>query len=163
MSKNTRRPIWQWILFSAILTGMIATFFLYFVLGQDNPYSSQDIPHIRRQTLPLHGTLNLPLLERNNSKESGKLLLKETHGQLSIIILLNERPLEIAQPAQMHTGSCQQIGPVKYQLNPVINKKSTTILQVNLAKLKEQLPLSLIILKSKDDTMTVTCSDVRLE
>ncbi|HSE34617.1 MAG TPA: peptidoglycan-binding protein [Candidatus Paceibacterota bacterium] len=64
-------------------------------------------------------------------------------------------------PAHIHVGSCPTPGAVKYPLNPVVNGKSKTVLDVSVEELVKGLPLAVNLHKSATELATsVACGNL---
>lgn len=57
------------------------------------------------------------------------------------------------QTANIHTGTCEELGDVVYQLNDISDSASETILELDMEQLLAQLPLSI----NADD---ISCGDI---
>jgi hypothetical protein len=75
------------------------------------------------------GPVELTLNAQNNSKQNGKVTLLDQDGQTKVVIEVAPGPKGVQQPAHIHAGDCSSLGAVKYNLNPVVDGKSETILQ----------------------------------
>jgi hypothetical protein len=71
-------------------------------------------------------SLTVNLLEQNNSKETGTATISENNGQLTVVLNMTGAPKGVAQPAHIHSGSCAELGDIKYPLNTPTNGVSTT-------------------------------------
>lgn len=96
------------------------------------------------------------LSAQGNSNESGVATLKETNGQTTVSISLTGNTENVAQPAHIHAGVCPGVGAVVYPLNSVVNGQSTTMLDVSIAQLMQQLPLAVNVHKSNEEISTYT-------
>lgn len=66
-----------------------------------------------------------------------------------------------AYPAHIHVGSCPTPGAVKYPLNPVVNGKSKTLIDVSVGDLVKGLPLAVNLHKSATELATsVACGNL---
>lgn len=104
--------------------------------------------------------LTVTLNEQNQSGETGTATLKETNGKVTVTLTMKGAPSG-AQPSHIHVGSCKNLGAVKYPLNPVVNGKSETTVNVTLAQLKTSLPFAINVHKSADEAQVyVACGDL---
>jgi plastocyanin len=65
-------------------------------------------------------------------------------------------------PAHLHTGACPQSGAIAYALNPVVNGRSETMLEVGIEDILKGMPLSLNMHKSASDHAPVACGNVEI-
>jgi len=79
----------------------------------------------------------LGLMELNNSGEDGEVTLSaQGSGKTLVSVSLEGAPKGVAQPAHIHKGNCDRLNPVPaYPLNPVVNGRSTTVVNAPLSKL----------------------------
>jgi hypothetical protein len=98
--------------------------------------------------------------EQNQSGQSGQVYWQEKNGKVTVTINL-EGALQAPQPAHLHTGTCNQLGAIKYPLNDVVNGKSETTLDVTEAQLKADLPLAANVHKSQTElSVYVACANI---
>lgn len=114
--------------------------------------------------LELPAKVNVNLAALNNSGEQGTATLEEVNGQVKVMVNLTGAPADQPQPAHLHPGACAAPDPAPaYQLSAVVNGQSETLLEVSLAQLKGELPLSINVHKSADDAATyVACGDLTI-
>lgn len=86
--------------------------------------------------------------------QSGTALLMETAEGL--VVEVNASPLETQQPAHIHVGECPGVGAILYDLNPVVNGVSTTVLPVTMDELMAQLPLAINLHQSQENIEVYT-------
>ncbi len=83
-----------------------------------------------RAALAQQESNSIPLLEQNNSGQSGTATFtySEDYSTVTIEINLSNGTAE-PQPAHIHTGSCADLNPKPfYPLNNVVNGKSVTVI-----------------------------------
>lgn len=103
------------------------------------------------------------LAEQNNSGESGVATFMEENGRVKVTLKMTGAPADVVQPAHIHTGSCPDVGGVKYPLTSPVNGMSETMLDVSLDQLRSQLPLGLNVHKSTAEAgVYVSCGDLVL-
>jgi len=95
-----------------------------------------------------------------SSSEKGKVTLTPTlAGKVQVSIKLDKDAS--VQSAHIRSGTCKNLGAVKYSLNSLVNGKSETTLNTSLAQLILQIPLALDVHKSASQTSTVAaCADL---
>ena len=109
------------------------------------------------------GEVKVELAAQNNSDISGVALLKEKNNKVEIKINLKGVTVNASEPAHIHTGTCASLGGIKYPLVSPIGGKSETKLDVSLAQLKAELPLSINVHKSAEEPgVYVACGDIKL-
>lgn len=110
------------------------------------------------------GPEEFSLEEQSDSNEEGDVTLTETSdGRLNIVLTVDNVPANLSQPAHIHNGSCDELGSVRYNLNPVVNGRSETTLSMTLAQLTAQLPLAINVHRSASQmNVNVACADLDL-
>jgi hypothetical protein len=102
------------------------------------------------------GQMTVSLSPQGNSGESGIASLGETDGRVTVNVALAGNAGSVAKPAHIHAGTCPGVGAISYPLNPVVNGRSTTVLNVSMAGLMQQLPLVINVHKSAEEISTYT-------
>lgn len=100
--------------------------------------------------------MTVALSPQGNSGESGIATFAEANGRVTVNIALAGNTGNVAQPAHIHAGTCPGVGAISYPLNSAVNGRSTTVLNVSMAQLMQQLPLVINIHKSADQLSTYT-------
>jgi len=107
-------------------------------------------------------TMSIVLAKQNNSEQSGSVTLTEENGQTTVTIALDDYTKDVSQPAHIHNGACPDVGDVMYPLTNVVNGASETVLDVDLATLKSELPLAVNVHKSAAEASVYTsCGDLQ--
>jgi hypothetical protein len=75
------------------------------------------------------------LAAQNNSGESGTATLTAAGANTTVVLSITGQPAGVPQPVHIHTGSCDQLGGVKYPLTNLVDGKSTTTVNASLADL----------------------------
>ena len=105
--------------------------------------------------------IEIAMKAQNGSGESGKAILTDVSGKTKVELQITGEPQGISQPAHIHTGSCSNLGAVKYPLTFPMNGSSVTTLDMPLSQLLGQLPLVVNVHKSSADINTyVSCGDI---
>jgi len=106
-------------------------------------------------------TLTVNLGEQNNSQETGTATLTEDNGSTTVVLNLTGAPKGVAQPAHIHTGSCANLGDVKYPLNTPTDGTSSTVLDgTTIADLLAS-PMAINVHKSTTEVNTyIACGDI---
>jgi len=117
------------------------------------------------ETAKMPRSVAFPVYAQNDSKESGAVMLVEAGAQTHVVIDLSDVPADVTQPAHIHTGSCAEIGGVKYPLTGVAKAEtgpvSQTTLDVSFEQLMSELPLAINVHKSQEESgVYVACGDV---
>ena len=106
-------------------------------------------------------SLSLTLAEQNQSSQSGTANIFEVGDKTKIELTLRNSPSE-PQPAHIHTGSCAELGGVKYPLTFPVNGTSDTTLDVSYDELLAELPLAINVHKSvAEASVYVACADIK--
>jgi hypothetical protein len=75
-------------------------------------------------------THTIPLRSQYGFRQHGEAVLTETGRNLTIAITVNMTPGEAPEFVHIHRGSCAHLGsPMSYDLEPIRNGRSTTVLQ----------------------------------
>ena len=74
--------------------------------------------------------------QQNNSGQAGFVTLFPRGARTMVSIRLDGAPAGSTEPAHVHRGECPKINPAPaFPLNPVVNGRSTTLLNVPLSRL----------------------------
>lgn len=96
---------------------------------------------------------SLDAVEEAGFNQSGGASLVEENGKVRVTILLNTVPaLDAPQSANIHVGTCGNVGAAVYTLNDVENGKSETLLTTTLAQIRRQMPLIVNVKQSASRT-----------
>ena len=155
-SKNyfTPRNILIYVVIGVIVYGLI----YYFVMNKN---TTSQAPYGDTMTEEETMTMTVSLSVQNESGEEGTAALTEADGKTTVSISLTGAPIDVEQPAHIHAGACPTPGDVVYPLTNVVNGFSETVLDVDLATLKGQLPLAVNVHKSTPEiSVYVACGDL---
>jgi hypothetical protein len=96
---------------------------------------------------------SLDAVEGTGFNQSGGASLVEENGKVRVTILLNSvAALADPQPANIHVGTCGNVGAAVYTLNDVENGKSETLLTTSLSQIRRQMPLIVNVKQSSSRT-----------
>lgn len=113
-------------------------------------------------SVPTPITLNLTA--QNDSGLTGAVKLTEVDGKTNVDLQTSGGLLTMTsptEPAHIHSGTCANIGGVKYALSNVIAGSSVTVVDSSLAELKAEFPLAINIHKSVKEIGTyIACVDL---
>lgn len=85
----------------------------------------------------------------------------EMSDRMMMPVMNGTGTVSASYPAHIHLGSCPTPGAVKYPLNPVVNGKSKTVIDVSVAELVKGLPLAVNLHKSATELATsVACGNL---
>jgi hypothetical protein len=73
--------------------------------------------------------VSVKLNTQNNSGEGGTATLCDSSGGLVVKTTLSGSPEGVAQPEHIHTGTCADLGGVKYPLQSVSNGSATSVVK----------------------------------
>lgn len=106
-------------------------------------------------------TMSVALEAQNDSGQPGTVTLTEVDGKTTVSLSL-DAPSSVPQPAHIHAGACPTPGEVVYPLTNVVDGSSETVLDVDLATIKSQLPLVVNVHKSETESgVYVACGDLQ--
>jgi hypothetical protein len=104
--------------------------------------------------------ITVPLQPQNDSDIRGTVTITEAAGKARLTIQYNNGLKDTPQPAHIHTGSCAQLGGVKYPLTSAVNGASVTTLNISVAQLLKEKPWAINVHKSVAEADTyVACGD----
>lgn len=150
-----------------IIVGIIVLVVLGFVLFRGGALAPEEevqptAPSVEVALPEVARSLTVILESQNDSGERGSATLTAVEGGIEVVLDLVEGiPVDITQPAHIHTGSCANLGGVKYPLTFPLNGNSFTALDVSLDQLLSELPLAVNIHKSTDEPgVYVSCGEI---
>lgn len=118
---------------------------------------------VERSNAPVPVILNF--VAQNNSGVSGTATLMTVDGKVKAELKTSGGILALispSEPAHIHTGTCADLGAVKYSLANVTANHSVTVVDVSMAALKAELPLAINIHKSAKAIGTyIACVDLK--
>ena len=115
----------------------------------DSSSQLQDTPSSpTQQTDTMIGITEIALSSLSNTGASGTAILEEQNGYVRVTISTTGTQLPEVQTAAIYSGSCTDLGEIKFPLTSVENGTSTTTLAVSMTSLKGMGPLALQIEKS---------------
>lgn len=94
--------------------------------------------------------------------QSGTTLLEETEDGVIVTINVTGYTTNLEQPAHIHTGTCPTPGEIVYPLEDIVaGVSTTTLIDVTLEQLNDELPLAINVHKSDAESNVYTaCGDV---
>lgn len=113
--------------------------------------------------LPLEeNSIDIKLSPQSDSSETGVVSLVEKDGKVRVVINMLGTPIDVPQPAHIHTGKCPTPGDVKYPLTNVLNGKSETTIGTTIEDLRKMMPLVVNVHKSTTEASAyVACGDLK--
>lgn len=143
-----------------IIWGLIAIAVLgiaWYVITQTSPMETL----YSQSQEALTRTLTIRLDQQNNSGETGIAVLTDIGGKTQVELRLTGAPVDVLQPAHIHTGTCATITGVKYPLVFPMNGSSITVLELSLDSLLAELPLAINVHKSAMEAgVYYACGDI---
>ena len=89
-------------------------------------------------------------------------VLSPAGDQTNVAITLTDALSDGPNPVHIHSGSCDNLGSVKYSLTDVVNGASVTILDLALQDLMADLPLAINVHKSAEElNVYLACADLK--
>ena len=142
--------------------GLAAIFIMFQEPAQNGEKETSSEPE---EVEPTSRFAAFPVSAQNDSGESGAATLTEVEGQTRVVIDVSDVPAGVLQPAHIHTGSCEELGGVKYPLANVekaqMGPASVTILGTPFEQIMSELPLAINVHKSQEEPgVYVACGDV---
>lgn len=107
--------------------------------------------------------MKIDLKAQNASGETGYATL-EPHGSGTLVVIhLQGGPAGVAQPAHIHSGTCDKLDPKpSFGLKPVKGGESSTVVPVAISKLTAS-PMAINVHESaKDLKKYVACGDIKM-
>lgn len=159
----TPKNIIIYFVIAALIYGAVYSLFLS-KKGTNSPYTAPTPTSSVTQTTPTAAVTpsSIILDEVNTSGESGLVTLTESNGKTTVDVVMTKAPAGSKQPAHIHKGGCPGIGDVLFPLTDVVDGKSTTVLDVDMASLKAAMPLAINVHKSTAEIAKyVACGDLK--
>lgn len=89
--------------------------------------------------------------------QAGTAILTQRNNQVVVTVTINQPSgVDNNQPININTGTCTNIGKIIFQLNNIVEGKSTTTLNTTLNRIENQKPLVISINRSNADTNIYT-------
>ncbi|PIR89417.1 MAG: hypothetical protein COU07_00765 [Candidatus Harrisonbacteria bacterium CG10_big_fil_rev_8_21_14_0_10_40_38] len=140
-----------WTLFGIIIVAVVAIIALS---GNTTPKNNESMEEI------LNNTVLVNLATQNNSGETGTAAIVEENGKIKVLVNISGSP-ENDQPMHIHEGTCESLGPIKWELNPIKNDASETMLPISKEEIKTNLPLAINVHKSQSELKEyVACGNI---
>jgi hypothetical protein len=153
------------ILLYLIIGGVVYALVYFLFMKNGNSYTSPDYMQpatTQVQTAPASVSMTVQLASLNSSGETGTAILSDENGKTKVVVAMQNEPASASQPAHIHVGACPAPGAVKYPLSNVVGGTSETVLDVDMATLKSELPLAVNVHKSNNEiTSYVSCGDLK--
>ena len=103
--------------------------------------------------------VSVELGEQNDSGQTGEATLRP-HGNAETVVILEIEGGDEAQPAHVHTGTCEELGDVAHALENVEGGRSETTVPVSLDELQSE-DFAINVHKSEAEIETyVACADL---
>lgn len=119
----------------------------------------------RPPTVPVRSvqrTITVKLEPQGGSGRSGIAVLAEIQGKVKVVMNLSGPSGGVLRPAHIHSGSCPDVGAVKYPLSSLADGASQTDLDISLDELMTQQPLAINIHKSSDEpSIYLACGNIK--
>jgi hypothetical protein len=89
-------------------------------------------------TTPQTASVVIPVAPQSDSKQTGTATLTSTpDNKTQVVVTIDGEPAGAQEPAHIHQGSCKNLNPKPvFPLNPIVDGKSTTIVDAPLATLQ---------------------------
>lgn len=139
----------------AVLVVLIIGAVVFFALQNNNSGQNNQQQQAQNQNQQSMAPAEAPMMAHNSSNQPGTVTLTEVDGSTVVVIDLTPGPKGVEQPAHINLGSCDQIGSLKYNLNPVVDGKSETTLQPALHFIHGLGQLTVNVRKSAAENMAI--------
>lgn len=107
------------------------------------------------------GSILVQLSQKNDSGQDGEAILTDTSEGLSIIVEISPPSLPYSQPANIHKGTCSDLGDVFYELGIVEGGFMEILLDTDLDSLSQKTPLAINVVRSETQKdIRVACGDI---
>ena len=129
-------------------------------------YHAAKVRQLRQTVKPMPNrsvqrTITVQLGSQGGSGRSGTAVLAEIDGKVKVVVSLSGPSGGVSRPAHIHSGSCPDVGAVKYPLTSLAEGASQTNLEVSLDELVAQSPLAINIHKSSEEpSIYLACGDI---
>jgi hypothetical protein len=105
--------------------------------------------------------VTVPLEEVDNSNIQGTAVFSEEARRALVRLNVEGLSENSSPPAHIRSGTCDNIGAVRYPLGSVENGRSNTTLAVEVGELLDQLPLAVTVSRSiQENNVYVACGDI---
>jgi heme/copper-type cytochrome/quinol oxidase subunit 2 len=106
--------------------------------------------------------VSIVLSEQNASGQKGTAYFTEVQDGVQVVVNLEGAAADSKYPSHIHRGTCEELGGVKFSLNPIVDGTSTTLVAVTLDELKAE-KLALNVHKSDSELSVYTaCGNLTL-
>lgn len=130
-------------------------------------YHAAKVRQLRQNSKPMptrsvQRTITVQLDSQGGSGRTGTAVLAEIDGKVKVVVSLSGPSGGVLRPAHIHSGSCPDVGAVKYPLTSLAEGASQTNLDVSLDELAAQAPLAINIHKSSEEpSIYLACGDIK--
>lgn len=107
-------------------------------------------------------TKTVELLEQSKSGMNGKVAFVDEGDKTRVTITLSGKGIIGPLPAHVHSGSCPNVGVIKFPLNDVKNGSSDTMINIRMSDLFGSNPMAVNVHKSvQEATIYTACGDLK--
>ena len=109
-------------------------------------------------------SVTVNLIQQSDSGQTGQLVLSDVNGKTKAVLTVTNAIPDVEQPAHLHESSCEDLGPIAYPLDNIINSRSETLIDVSLDQLLSELPLAVNVHKSVSEAKIYSaCGNITSE
>ncbi len=101
--------------------------------------------------------LDLQLSGKDDAKLSGKVSLNNVDGKAKVVIELTNAAKDSKQSAALYQGTCDTYTDLVFELQPLSDGKSETLLTVSTQNVLDRSPLVVVVTKSLVDMTPSAC------
>jgi hypothetical protein len=130
------------------------------------PTLQVNLPTVQFPTIPASAPeFTVPIQSIGSSGITGRATFKDIAGVVAILLYVEGLPTdeeseEEIMPAELHSGTCAEPGPLAYAMSPPDAGQSETDLTINLKDFNSQKPMAVFLYRSIQDHTAVACGDI---
>lgn len=134
---------------------------------RSTPTLEINLPTVQFPTIPPSAPeFTVSIQSIDSSGITGKATFKDIAGVVAIFLYVEGLPTdeeseEEIMPAELHSGTCAEPGPLAYPMSPPDAGQSETDLTIDLKELNTQKPMAILLYRSLQDRTAVACGDIQ--
>jgi hypothetical protein len=130
-----------------------------------SPTLKINLPTVQYPTVPASAPdFRVSIQSVGNSGITGTATFKDIGGVVAILLHIDgvstDEENESLMPAELHSGTCETLGPLAYPMSAPDAGESETDLTINLQQFNTQKPMAVVLYKSPQDHTVIACGDV---
>ena len=134
---------------------------------RSTPTLEINLPAVQFPTIPPSAPEFTVLIQSiDSSGITGRATFKDIAGVVAILLYVEGLPTdeeseEEIMPAELHSGTCAEPGPLVSAMSPPDAGQSETDLTINLKEFNTQKPMAILLYRSLQDRTAVACGDIQ--